>query len=230
LSSRSAPCLVVSTQLIEAGVDIDFPVVYRAMAGLDSIAQAAGRCNREGRLDRGRVFLFDTEVDPRGELRLRRQVGTEVAGLHGDLLSLEAMDEFFRLHYWMRSGEWDKEEILELFAITGGGPHFQFRQAAERYRLIPDIQEPVIVPYDQRGRELIDELRCGSEPPGRDFNRRAQRYVVNMYAWQLAQLRESCAVTQYHEAFWVLENAAKYDQEIGLRLEAIGLQPERFLV
>ncbi|MEK6676995.1 MAG: hypothetical protein AABZ47_15250, partial [Planctomycetota bacterium] len=167
---------------------------------------------------------------PPGDLRQRRQVGAEVAELHDDLLGLEAIEHFFRLSYWTRENEWDKKEILKLFSISGAGPHFQFRQAAERYRLIDDAQESVIVPYCEQGRELIDELRVRPEPPGREFDRRAQRYVVNVYGWQLAALRKNHAVTQYHERFWVLENESNYDQHYGLRFDFLGFQPEQFLV
>ena len=222
------PCVVVSTQLVEAGVDVDFPVVYRSMAGLDSVAQCAGRCNREGRLPVGQVFVFDTDVDPPGDLRQRRQVGAEVAGLREDVLGLEAMEHFFRLVYWTRSSDWDKERILECFCLSSGTAHFQFRKAAEHYRLIVDSQQPVIVPYGERGRELIDELRHRHEPPGREFNRRAQRYIVNVYERQVAELRQNHLVTQYHEQFCVLENDSAYDESIGLLLEASGFDPDRF--
>jgi len=221
------PCIVISTQLIEAGVDIDFPVVYRAMTGLDSVAQAAGRCNREGRLSRGQVYVFDTDVDPPGDLRQRRQFGREISELHDDLLDLGAIEHFFRLNYWTRTDEWDQKEILGCFRQI---PHFQFREAAQRYRLIPETQQSVIVPYGEKGRELIDELRGLREPPGREFDRGAQRYVVGVYEYQLGQLRKNYAVAQYHERFWVLENDSNYDEHVGLRLEALGFQPEQFLV
>ncbi len=227
------PCSVVSTQLIEAGVDIDFPVVYRALAGLDSIAQAAGRCNREGRLSCGRVFIFECEIPPGAalhEIRQGAQGTKEVAGLHRDLLSLDAIEQYFRLSYWTRSGEWDKKKILDLFALSDGGSHFQFREAAERYRLIPDAQTPVLVSYGARGRNLIDELRARPEPPGREFDRRAQRYVVGVYEHQLGQLRMNHAVMQYYERFWVLENESNYDQDVGLRLDSLSFRPERFCV
>lgn len=227
--NATRPCIVVSTQLIEAGVDIDCPVVYRAMTGLDSLAQAAGRCNREGRLHRGRVFVFDTDVDPRGELRLRRQVGDEVAGLYDDLLGLDAIQHFFRQHYWTR-GECDGKQILKLFSLSRDGPHFQFRECADQYRLIDDVQHPIIVPYDDHARALIDELRNRHEPSSPGLSRRAQRYVVSVYDWQLAELVRNHAVTQYHERFWVLENESNYDQRVGLRLDAAAFQPEKFLV
>jgi CRISPR-associated endonuclease/helicase Cas3 len=218
-------CRVISTQLIEAGVDVDFPVVYRALAGLDSIAQAAGRCNREGRLERGQVFVFETDVDPRGDLRLRRQLGAEVAGLHDDLLSLDAVDHFFRLSYWSRNSEWDKEGILDCFSLSRDGPHFQFREAAQKYQLIPDVQQPVIVPYDGRGRELVGQLRRMPEPPGRGFDRSVQRYIVGLYVPQFNLLRENQAIAQYHERFWVLENGLAYDEHVGLKTNVAGFDP-----
>lgn len=216
------PCVVISTQLIEAGVDIDFPVVYRAMTGLDSIAQAAGRCNREGRLSHSRVYVFDTDVDPPGDLRQRCQMGREVAGLYDDLLALDAIEHYFRLSYWTRSSEWDQQEILKLFGINGGMPHFQFREVAERYRMIEDIQQSVIVPYGERGRKLVDELRYLGEPPGRDFDRRAQRFVVGVYDRQLVQLCRNHGVTKHHDRYWVLENTLAYDEAIGLRADVLG--------
>lgn len=231
--SSSRPCAVVSTQLIEAGVDIDFPVVYRALAGLDSIAQAAGRCNREGRLPRGQVFVFESDI-PRGAglhaIRQGAQTTSEVVALHDDLLSLEAIDQYFRLSYWNRSEEWDKHAVLDLFKVAGSGPHFQFREGAHRYRLIPDLQEPVIVPYGEEGKRLIDQLHCASDPPGREFNRRAQRYIVNVFPHQLGQLRQNGAVIQYRERFWVLENEVNYDPQLGLRMESIAYESERFCV
>ncbi len=227
---RPKPCRVISTQLIEAGVDVDFPVAYRAMTGLDSIAQAAGRCNREGRRHRGRVYVFETDVKPTHDVKRAAQLAAEVAGEHDDPLSLSAIEQFFRLNYWSRNGEWDKEEVMGCFAMSGGGPHFQFREAAEKYRLIRDVQLPVIVPYGRRGRELVEQLRRMSEPPGRDFDRRAQRFAVGLYDRQFTHLRENHAVVQYHERFWVLENAAAYDDDLGLRTDAAGFDPTQLLI
>ncbi len=222
---RDQPCRVISTQLIEAGVDIDFPVVYRALAGLDSIAQAAGRCNREGRRPRGDVFVFETYVKPTHAVKHAAQLAAEVAGGHDDLLSISAIEHFFRLMYWSRSDEWDKEEIMGCFSLSGGG-HFQFREAAEKYRLIQDAQQPVVVPYGARGRRLAAQLRAMPDPPGRHFAGQLQRYSVGVYERQLNHLRENHSVAQYHERFWVLENEAAYDEQVGLRTDAAGFDPE----
>ncbi len=98
------PCRVVSTQLIEAGVDIDFPVVFRSIAGIDSIAQAAGRCNREGLLPgMGQVFIFTPEFGlPPGYFRQTAQTAQEVMRHHQDPLSLKAVEEYFQTLYWLK--------------------------------------------------------------------------------------------------------------------------------
>ncbi len=221
------PCRVISTQLIEAGVDIDFPVVYRAMTGVDSIAQAAGRCNREGRESLGKVYVFDTNVDPRGDLRFRRQVGAEVAGLHEDLLSLDAVEHYFNLIYWSRKDDWDKKEIMNCFRQA---PHFQFRKAASEYRLIDDTQQPVIVPYDVEGERLIDELRKMKFPPGREFSRKLQRLSVGVYQYQLNKLCENGVVTLYHDKYWALDDDSAYDEHVGLRIDINARDPGSLVV
>jgi len=100
-------CRVVSTQVVEAGVDIDFPVVFRAMAGLDSIVQAAGRCNREGGLARGRVVVFDTDEKPPPDIGRAAGDTAQVLMPGVDALDLGIIERYFSLHYWTRSAEWD---------------------------------------------------------------------------------------------------------------------------
>lgn len=221
-------CRVLSTQLIEAGVDIDFPVVYRAMAGLDSIAQAAGRCNREGRRERGAVFVFETEEAPRF-LGQAPQHAREVASLFDDLLSLGALRQFFELIYWSRKELWDKKKLMECFELGSEGLHFQFREAAAAYQWIDAPQEAIIVPYGAEGRRLIDRLRRMPDPPDLSFRRRLQRYAVNVYPQTLAQLDTNQLITESH-GLWILGNRQAYGA-IGIDCrEVSGLDPDFTIV
>lgn len=221
------PCAVISTQLIEAGVDVDFPVVYRAMAGLDSVAQAAGRCNREGRRARGQVYLFEPEQPiPPGPLRQTADTTAELLGRFDDLLSVEAIEAYFGLHYWKRKADWDRHEVMRCF--RSGGRTLDFREAEERYRLIRQEQKPIIVPWGKRGRELVDQLRRPT-PPGRDLSRAVQRYIVQIpeHVWT-GLLQADGEVL--HERFAVLANERMYDERLGLMVEESGVwNPEAFI-
>lgn len=148
----SRPLWVVSTQLIEAGVDLDFPVVYRAMAGLDSIAQAAGRCNREGKLPQlGEVVVFRAEEGaPSGSLKQGQDISEEMlaAGLLDDPLSPESFCEYFRR--FNNKGHRDKHNVCGCLSaeISGENPlAIKFRTAAEKFRLIDNQGIALVVPF-----------------------------------------------------------------------------------
>lgn len=180
------PVRVISTQLIEAGVDVDFPVVYRSLAGLDSIAQAAGRCNRNGRLPVGRTYIFEPE-DQRGEAYFREtaQVARQLIDLHPDLLGQEAIRHYFDLYYYQQSRRWDAKDILssESFHLSQDRSlpfKFQFQTVAESFCLIEDWQVPVIIAFDDKARDLITQLRNKTIPLHRNLLRALQRYTVQI--------------------------------------------------
>lgn len=157
-SGDTTPLRVISTQLIEAGVDVDFPVVYRAMAGLDSIAQAAGRCNREGKMpEPGRVVVFQPEsLPPPGFLRQAAQttLGLLKSGQLDDPLSPQAMQAFFT--QLNAQGDRDRQGICDLLKARSSPDaplEIQFREAASRFRLIDDQGVGVIVPFCPPGKE-----------------------------------------------------------------------------
>lgn len=222
-----APCRLVATSLVEAGVDIDFPRVLRAEAGLDSIAQAAGRCNREGRwhAEDSEVLVFansDWPAPP--ELEQFAQAGREIMRHHDDPLSLEAIDAYFRLLYWQReSGDdqgLDKHALLE--RMHRARLDVPFEDIARDFRMIENTQKPVIIPWDGEAREAARELEY-AEGVGRQA-RRLQPYTVNVPERIFQHLRDSGAVQpiapeRLGEQFPLLINESLYDEKVGLRWE-----------
>ena len=169
-----SPVIVISTQLIEAGVDIDFPRVYRAMAGLDSIAQAAGRCNREGLQHRGQVVVFDfEEARSRGLMRKAAEAADDLIQQgKTDFLDPWVTEEFFR-NYYGKLNTTDQAEIKKhLYNL-----HPAFASAAANFRLIDKEGLTVFVPYGE-GIGLIHDLQQGCLSSG--LMRRLQRFSVNI--------------------------------------------------
>jgi CRISPR-associated endonuclease/helicase Cas3 len=207
------PTRVVSTQLVEAGVDVDFPVVYRAMAGLDSIAQAAGRCNREGLLDRGTVVIFvPPSKTPTGVLRQAEGLGRQLlAEGVPDPLAPERFERFFRELYWMQGDRLDKHRILE--ELRDSECRFAFRTAARKMRLIDEsAYAPVVVLYGE-GAKLAGLLE--SQGPERWLLRRLQRYVVNLPRRVHQKLVEAGAIREVHPGLFVQGHGALYNGHLG---------------
>jgi CRISPR-associated endonuclease/helicase Cas3 len=224
---------IVSTSLIEAGVDLDVPVVYRAAAGFDSIAQAAGRCNREGLRERGFVYVFDAEdIPPAGIQRDGAQIAHELWGYYeDDLLSPKAAEHYFRNLYWKKKDRWDRRNVLDCVRLEGqkgNELHFQFREMAERYRLIPDEdQVHIVVPYDEKARSLIEELRS----PWVDFvsHRRLQPYLVSVPKRSASALSRNAVIEHHPSGVSILVREDVYTQDMGLDLEKAGVD-DRVLI
>jgi CRISPR-associated endonuclease/helicase Cas3 len=219
------PCRVISTQLIEAGVDLDFPVVYRSLAGLDSIAQAAGRCNREGKLPgMGQTFVFTPERPiPKGYLRQSAQVSAQVLPGYADVLGLDAIEHFFRLHYWQRSSEMDAKHIMECWpSQPPRKPEdlflHQFKTCSENFRFIESNYESVIIPWGQRGQQLHEDIMAAFDPQDQwPLARRAQRFIVSIPDWCFkAHIGKS--IITYHDRFHVLNSSVDYHPQMGLTL------------
>lgn len=187
------PIRVISTQLVEAGVDIDFPVVYRALAGLDSIAQAAGRCNREGRLAKGEVHIFvPPKPTPPGLLRMAEQATRilwEALPPDADPMGVERFADFFRRLYG--DADLDAKDVCNLLRVGKTGDA-NFRTAAERFRLIDEAEgATVFVRYKRNADdEAIDVLlnTLKKEGPQRWLLRKLQRYGVSIYQRDLQRL------------------------------------------
>ena len=232
------PVRLVATSLIEAGVDVSFPEVWRAAAGLSSIAQAAGRCNRSGEAGElgqafGRTVVFeaaghktppmiDAFYGPARQVLRREDM---------DALGLDAIADYYRELYF-RQGY----QALDSSSLDGGvfpiireirdrarTFDFPFARIARAFRMIDDAMDPVIVPQDEEARTAIDAIRHADFPPA-GAQRKLQQYTVPVPAPARAAMLASGAVQavrpeDYGDRFVVLESPSLYDPDLGLRLD-----------
>lgn len=237
------PVRLVATSLIEAGVDISLPEVWRAAAGLSSIAQAAGRCNRSGELGPlgeqfGRAVVFEpAAVEGRKPVPdmirpFYEAARTVLRSDVEDVLGLEAVRDYYRELYWKHG-----YQALDKATLPGGEPfpiipsiranapgqNFPFARIAQAFRMIDDVMDPVIVPWDDDARAAIAAIKHADFPPA-GVQRKLQQYIVPVPAKARAAMLASGAVQpvkpeQYGDRFMVLESPSLYDAALGLRLD-----------
>lgn len=220
---------LVATSLIEAGVDIDFPVVWRAEAGLESIIQAAGRCNREGSATVGEVWVFKPADEngrrPPGDVPKLAGAARSVMRRHSDPAAPKAIEEYFRDVYWLQGSMLDAKGILGQIQERADRFDFPFATIADQFRMIESPMVPVIVPSRGSGREEagVGRLLRGlehAEHPGR-IARLLQPYTVQVPVDVRRGLLDAGAVRfirpeDFGEQFAVLANLDLYRADIGL--------------
>ncbi len=244
LATPDAPARVVSTSLIEAGVDIDFPEVWRAVAGLDSIAQAAGRCNREGRLDGlGRVVVFEPmESKPPREIAQRWQATELVLRRHADALGLDAVRDYFsELYFQSGDDPWKAFDRLKVGGRPGVLPalcdgaldmNIPFASVAETFRFIEEKMVAVVVPwkadeddddFDRLVRRIWRAIDQQGRARGSDL-RSLRLYTVSIPGKARDEWLRAGVLRPLHpglgESVLRFDDLEHYDKEMGLTIEA----------
>ena len=221
------PCRVIATSLIEAGVDVDFPLVMRAEAGLDSVAQAAGRCNREGKRasENSFVWIFTPEEQWKAPPELAAQAAVmrlTADSFSDDLLSTQAIAAYFAELYQLKGSELDNKKILKMHNDTGQSLDFPFQTIADKFRMIESHMQPLIIPFDGEAENLISSLHHADHIGG--LLRKLQPYTVQIPEKALVALYKAGRIEPINEKnfgkqFYTLIGLDLYDEVAGLSWE-----------
>lgn len=212
-------CVVVSTSLVEAGVDLDFQTVYRQLAGIDSIIQAAGRCNREGKRPSSQCFTYIFKLDSKESVPGQRQHIEITESLLSDNKNLEELDtikQYFEMLYHFRGESLDKKEILKKFDRC----NFQFSRVGKEFRLIEENTKTILIPKEEEAREILEQLKLKGIT--KEGIRKIGQYCVNVYENDFCKMFAAGMLREISEDLksdcFVLRNLEKYTDEMGLEL------------
>lgn len=211
LLSQDKPIRVISTQLVEAGVDIDFPIVFREETGLDSILQAAGRCNREGRQAVGKTYVFSLGYVPSGSMSKTNNARKDL-GEGNDWLAPQTMKSYFEF-LDSKYETFDKQDIThDLCDPT----NMAFETVAQKFQLIEDNGTQVIVNWGN-SIEFVEQLK--KEGMSYFLMKQLSQYSVTIHQYDFDRLKQMGIMEEVIKGIYVITDKQQYDENIGLRVD-----------
>ncbi len=218
--ARNEKCVVISTSLVEAGVDLDFDTVYRQLSGVDSIIQAAGRCNREGKrpVEDSMTYIF--QLDEREYIPGQRQQMEVTESLLEDGRKpeeLETIRNYFKMLYHLRGESLDKKNILKAFK----GMNFPFAEVSKEFKLIEEDTKTLFIPKEKRAIQLLEELKIKGVT--KKLIREMGQYCISVYENDFKQISGAGMVRaiseEMKEDFFELTDLENYTEDMGLNLK-----------
>ncbi len=216
---KNKKCILISTSLVEAGVDLDFQSVYRELAGVDSMIQAAGRCNREGlrpaKESKVYIFQFEGKENVLGQ-RQQIDVAKSVIADNRDISDMESITQYFEMLYHIKGDSLDKKKILDEFQ----NKRYNFAKVGKEFKLIEQDTKTIFINYEEEANETL----CLLKERGftRSGMRKASQYCVTVYENEFNKLYGIGAIqpiSEDIEDFYELTYKEKYTEKIGLELE-----------
>lgn len=205
---------IISTSLIEAGVDLDIYAVFRELSGLDSILQAGGRCNREGKRIQAEVYVFEFDDENKTRQDIKSNIALGLLQKYEDISCPESIKEYYDRLYFIRKEEMAKNTITQNCSDISNIP---FAEYAQHFELIDSESVSLVVPRDERSKEIVDSLKYTG---GIGAARKLQRYTCSIYPRELDDLLRQHVVDDFGTGILCLTNLDYYDEKTGITFEA----------
>lgn len=213
-------CIVISTSLVEAGVDLDFQTVYRQLAGIDSLIQAAGRGNREGKrkAEDSKVYVFKLAGEDKVPGQ-EQQIETAESIFKDDTIEIDSPDtvtKYFDMLYHMKGESLDKKKIMDEFLI----PILNFAKVGKEFKLIEQETKTIFIPLEEESIEILQQLKFQGFT--KTLMRRAGQYSVNIYEKEWQNLYNAGMIREVSENipdFYELVSEKQYTEDVGLKLD-----------
>lgn len=206
---------IISTSLIEAGIDLDVCTVFRELSGLDNILQAGGRCNREGKRAKGEVYVFDFRDENRTVQDMKSNIVKGLFAKYEDISELECIREYYQRLYLVNQEKIQEHTITKSCHKISSIPFYKY---AEEFELIDSSTVPLVVPRDDQSQRIVESLKYSGGSIS--IGRKLQKYTCSIYQQELDDLIKQHTVSDFGTGIWCLTNPDYYEEETGISFEA----------